>query len=75
MTLIGHINGVPVSGKSRDAFPSGHAVHIGALASALMLGPILLKLNNSSTIYFPNTSFEAIEEPVAVNDSVSSSLA
>jgi membrane-associated phospholipid phosphatase len=34
LTLIGHINGVPVSGKSRDAFPSGHAVHVGALASA-----------------------------------------
>lgn len=50
------------------------AILIGALASALMLGPILLKLNNSSTIYFPNTSFEAIEEPVAVNDSAASSL-
>jgi len=44
------------------------AILIGALASALVLGPILLKLNNSSTIYFPNTSFEAIETPVAVND-------
>jgi membrane-associated phospholipid phosphatase len=27
---------VPVSGKSHDAFPSGHAVHMGALASAAM---------------------------------------
>ncbi len=44
------------------------AILIGALASALMLGPILLKLNNSSTIYFPHTSFEAIETPVALND-------
>src|SRR5205814_4178391 len=50
------------------------AILIGALASALMLGPILLKLNNSSTIYFPNTSFEALETPVAVNDSVALSL-
>src|SRR5438067_1292093 len=46
------------------------AILIGALASAVVLGPILLKLNNSSTIYFPNTSFEALETPVAVNDSV-----
>lgn len=34
LTVVGHLNGAPVSGKSRDAFPSGHAVHIGALASA-----------------------------------------
>jgi len=33
-TLRGHWRGVPLSGKSMDAFPSGHAVHIGALASA-----------------------------------------
>ena len=44
------------------------AILIGALASAVMLGPILLKLNNSSTIYFPNTSFEALEQPVKVED-------
>jgi membrane-associated phospholipid phosphatase len=30
----GHLNGVPLTGNARDAFPSGHAVHIGALASA-----------------------------------------
>jgi len=48
------------------------AILIGALASAVVLGPILLKLNNSSTIYFPSTSFEAMETPVAVNDSASS---
>lgn len=34
LTVTGHWRGVPVSGKSRDAFPSGHAVHMGALASA-----------------------------------------
>lgn len=33
-TLVGHLNGVPLSGKTMDAFPSGHAVHMGALASA-----------------------------------------
>jgi len=48
------------------------AILIGALASAVVLGPILLKLNNSSTIYFPSTSFEALETPVAVNDAATS---
>ncbi|HLG82831.1 MAG TPA: phosphatase PAP2 family protein [Bradyrhizobium sp.] len=33
-TIRGHLHGVPVSGNARDAFPSGHALHIGALASA-----------------------------------------
>src|SRR3954451_209204 len=33
-TVIGHLHGVPFSGKRRDAFPSGHALHMGALASA-----------------------------------------
>jgi undecaprenyl-diphosphatase len=31
-TVLGH--GVPFSGKREDAFPSGHALHMGALASA-----------------------------------------
>ena len=38
-TAIGHKNGIPVSGRRLDAFPSGHAVHIGALASAASLLP------------------------------------
>ena len=33
-TIEGHWRGVPFSGNRFDAFPSGHAVHIGALASA-----------------------------------------
>jgi hypothetical protein len=33
-TILGHWRGVPFSGKRLDAFPSGHAVHIGALGSA-----------------------------------------
>jgi membrane-associated phospholipid phosphatase len=33
-TLFGHFRGIPFSGKTYDAFPSGHAVHMGALASA-----------------------------------------
>lgn len=34
LTVRGHWRGVPLSGNRLDAFPSGHAVHIGALASA-----------------------------------------
>ena len=34
LTVRGHRRGVPISGKPHDAFPSGHAVHMGALASA-----------------------------------------
>jgi membrane-associated phospholipid phosphatase len=33
-TIRGHLHGAPFSGNRLDAFPSGHAVHIGALASA-----------------------------------------
>ena len=34
LTVRGHWRGIPLSGNSMDAFPSGHALHIGALASA-----------------------------------------
>ena len=34
LTVLGHLHGVPVSGNRLDAFPSGHAMHVGALASA-----------------------------------------
>ena len=33
-TVIGHVHGVPFSGKREDAFPSSHALHMGALVSA-----------------------------------------
>jgi undecaprenyl-diphosphatase len=33
-TVGGHMRGIPFSGREYDAFPSGHAIHIGALASA-----------------------------------------
>jgi len=39
VTIRGHRNGVPISGRARDAFPSGHAMHMGALASAAGLLP------------------------------------
>ena len=35
----GHLHGVPISGKPLDAFPSGHAIHVGALASAATVLP------------------------------------
>jgi undecaprenyl-diphosphatase len=31
----GHRHGIPKSGNAYDAFPSGHAMHVGALASSL----------------------------------------
>jgi membrane-associated phospholipid phosphatase len=37
LTIKGHLRGIPFSGKSEDAFPSGHALHVGALASAATL--------------------------------------
>jgi undecaprenyl-diphosphatase len=39
LTVGGHARGVPFSGSARDAFPSGHAMHMGALASAAGLFP------------------------------------
>jgi membrane-associated phospholipid phosphatase len=33
-TVVGHLHGVSFSGRREDAFPSGHALHMGALASA-----------------------------------------
>jgi undecaprenyl-diphosphatase len=40
--VIGHVHGISFSGKRDDAFPSSHALHMGALASAagaLPVGP------------------------------------
>jgi membrane-associated phospholipid phosphatase len=33
-TVLGHVHGISFSGRREDAFPSGHALHMGALASA-----------------------------------------
>jgi undecaprenyl-diphosphatase len=38
-TARGHLHGVPYSGKPEDAFPSGHAIHVGAIASAATVLP------------------------------------
>jgi undecaprenyl-diphosphatase len=39
LIIEGHMHGVPFSGKKYDAFPSGHALHAGALASATTVLP------------------------------------
>ncbi len=39
LCVRGQWRGIPFSGRARDAFPSGHAVHMGALASAAGLLP------------------------------------
>lgn len=39
LMIRAHLHGVPFSGKSRDAFPSGHAIHVGALSSAATVLP------------------------------------
>ena len=39
LMLRAHLHGVPFSGKALDAFPSGHAIHVGALASAASVLP------------------------------------
>ncbi len=46
------------------------AILFGALASALVLGPILLTLNNNSTVYVPATTFEKIEKPANVSNAL-----
>ena len=39
------------------------SILVGALASALLLGPILLKLNDAATVYVTPVSFEHVAQP------------
>jgi len=41
------------------------AILVGALSSALILGPILLKLNSAATVYAPQTQLIAVEKESA----------
>src|SRR5213595_3004309 len=50
------------------------AILIGAFASALILGPILLLLNDSATVYVPRLSFEPATKSVLVDSSKAGSL-
>ncbi len=43
------------------------AILVGALTSALVLGPILLKLNDAYTVYVPATTFTRVTNGPAVN--------
>ena len=51
------------------------AILVGALASALILGPILLRLNSESTVYVPQTSFGFVEKDVQLDAAKQASLA
>src|SRR5438477_71751 len=50
------------------------AILIGAFASALILGPILLVLNDSATVYVPRLSFEAATKSVMVDPTKAAAL-
>lgn len=50
------------------------AILIGALASALILGPILLRLNDTATVYVARTSFQAINNGPQVEGTTLGSL-
>jgi len=47
------------------------AILVGALASALILGPILLRLNDSSTVYLPRVTFAPVASNVHVTSAAS----
>jgi putative OPT family oligopeptide transporter len=50
------------------------AILVGAFASALILGPILLLLNDSATVYVPRMSFEPATQSVTVDSTRAASL-
>ena len=50
------------------------AILVGALASALILGPILLRLNDQSTVYVPQSSFTAVANGPQVDGAALSAL-
>src|SRR6266550_841145 len=50
------------------------AILIGAFASALILGPILLVLNDSATVYVPRLSFETATKSMMVDPTKAAAL-
>ncbi len=50
------------------------AILVGAFASALILGPILLVLNDSATVYVPRVSFEEAKSVVTLDAAKTTSL-
>jgi len=50
------------------------AILVGAFASALILGPILLVLNDSATVYVPRMSFEPAKQTMTLDPAKAASL-
>lgn len=50
------------------------AILVGAAASALVLGPILLTLNDSATVYVPRVTFEPATKAVMVDPTTARTL-
>ena len=50
------------------------AILVGAFASALVLGPILLLLNDSATVYVPRVTFEPATKSVMLDSTKAGSL-
>ena len=50
------------------------AILIGALASALILGPILLRLNDQSTVYVPQSTFRPLRMAAQVDSAALAAL-
>jgi putative OPT family oligopeptide transporter len=50
------------------------AILVGALASALILGPILLRLNDQSTVYVPQSTFKTVANAPQVDPAVLAGL-
>ena len=50
------------------------AILVGALASALILGPILLRLNDQSTVYVPQSTFKAVANAPQVDGAAVAAL-
>jgi len=50
------------------------AILVGALASALILGPILLRLNDQSTVYVPQTTFRVMNNGPQVDSAALAAL-
>jgi len=50
------------------------AILVGAFASALILGPILLVLNDSATVYVPRVSFEEAKSTITLDAAKTTSL-
>src|SRR5438445_346814 len=81
IVCIASSNGGTTPLDLKTGFPVGStprfqqiAILVGAFASALILGPILLVLNDSATVYVPRLSFEPATKSVIIDPAKASSL-